>query len=332
MRGRKNCATLRDRVAGVRGASNGEKLKVYRTSIGFFDLAVAAPSMKAAAEAWGSDPDIFRRGFAEETADPKVVAATMASPGVVLRRPVGSQGEFSERAALPKAPEGERKAAPPRGERAKPAERPVAKADEKAKQAAAREKEQAAAREKERERQERERKEAERERARRERENKIAKLNAEFDKARARHAASIEALKQQREQLDGDEAREKERWEAEQRRHKDALKGLDAYRIFTPEGSQYLGDDVRAARLAGQRPLCRLWRHLPHEGGGWRASPTLRPTTRVAFEDKRSGGQASGRVDGAEPVPRGAARLTTRCNGRSPISTCRPVGGARPRR
>jgi hypothetical protein len=26
--------------------------KTYQTSIGFFDLAVAAPSMKAAAEAW----------------------------------------------------------------------------------------------------------------------------------------------------------------------------------------------------------------------------------------------------------------------------------------
>ena len=75
------------------------QLKVYKTSIGFFDLAVAAPSMKAAAEAWGSDPDIFRRGFAEETDDPKIVEATMAAPGVVLRRPVGSNDEFAERSA-----------------------------------------------------------------------------------------------------------------------------------------------------------------------------------------------------------------------------------------
>jgi hypothetical protein len=28
------------------------KLKAYQTSIGFFDLAIAAPSMKAALEAW----------------------------------------------------------------------------------------------------------------------------------------------------------------------------------------------------------------------------------------------------------------------------------------
>jgi hypothetical protein len=31
------------------------KLKTYQTSLGFFDLAVAAPSMKAALEAWGAD-------------------------------------------------------------------------------------------------------------------------------------------------------------------------------------------------------------------------------------------------------------------------------------
>jgi hypothetical protein len=30
------------------------KLKTYRTSLGFFDLAIAAPSMKAALEAWGA--------------------------------------------------------------------------------------------------------------------------------------------------------------------------------------------------------------------------------------------------------------------------------------
>src|SRR5919198_2210952 len=87
------------------------KLKVYRTTAGgFFELAVAAPSMKAAAEAWGADPDVFKRGFAEETDDPKAVAAAMAAPGTVLRRPVGSHGEFSEHAALPKAPEEGRKA------------------------------------------------------------------------------------------------------------------------------------------------------------------------------------------------------------------------------
>src|SRR5215831_202572 len=78
------------------------KLKTYVTSAGFFDLAVAAPSMKAALEAWGSKSNLFHHGFATESEDPKVVAATMAKPGVVLRRPVGSHGVYSEQSALPK--------------------------------------------------------------------------------------------------------------------------------------------------------------------------------------------------------------------------------------
>src|SRR5436190_24042605 len=78
------------------------KLKTYQTSVGFFDLAIAAPSMKAAAEAWGSNIEDFGRGFAKQTDDAEIVAATMAKPGVVLKRPVGSNARFSEHAKLPK--------------------------------------------------------------------------------------------------------------------------------------------------------------------------------------------------------------------------------------
>jgi hypothetical protein len=74
------------------------KLKTYQPSIGFFDLAIAAPSMKAAAEAWGTDTDVFKKGFARVTNDPEIVAATMAKPGVLLRRAVGSNDPFSENA------------------------------------------------------------------------------------------------------------------------------------------------------------------------------------------------------------------------------------------
>jgi hypothetical protein len=35
------------------------KLKTYQTSLGFFDLAVAAPSMKAVLEACGADSDLI---------------------------------------------------------------------------------------------------------------------------------------------------------------------------------------------------------------------------------------------------------------------------------
>ncbi len=69
--------------------------------MGFFDLAVAAPSMKAELEAWGSKNNLFHQGFAQEVDDIDVVAATMKRPGVVLKRPVGSDGPFLEQANLP---------------------------------------------------------------------------------------------------------------------------------------------------------------------------------------------------------------------------------------
>ena len=43
------------------------KLKTYQTSLGFFDLAMAAPSMKAALEAWGADSNLFHQGAAKES-------------------------------------------------------------------------------------------------------------------------------------------------------------------------------------------------------------------------------------------------------------------------
>ena len=62
------------------------KLKTYQTSLGFFDLAIAAPSMKAALEAWGADSNLFHQGAAKESNDPDIIAATMAKPGVVLKK------------------------------------------------------------------------------------------------------------------------------------------------------------------------------------------------------------------------------------------------------
>src|ERR1700710_1080372 len=67
------------------------KLKTYQTSLGFFEQAIAAPSMKAALEAWGADSNLFHQGAAKESDDPDVIAATMAKPGVVLKRPVRQQ-------------------------------------------------------------------------------------------------------------------------------------------------------------------------------------------------------------------------------------------------
>lgn len=83
------------------------KLKTYQTSLGFYDLAIAAPSMKAALEAWGAGSNLFHQGVARETDDPDVVAATMSKPGVILRRPAGSSGCFAEHSDLPTGDEAE---------------------------------------------------------------------------------------------------------------------------------------------------------------------------------------------------------------------------------
>jgi colicin import membrane protein len=77
------------------------KLKTFQTSLGFYDLAIAAPSMKAALKAWGAGSNLFHQGFAKETDDPDIVAVTMSKPGLVLRRPAGSNGPFAEHADVP---------------------------------------------------------------------------------------------------------------------------------------------------------------------------------------------------------------------------------------
>ena len=76
------------------------KLKTFQTSLGFYDLAIAAPSMKAALT-WGAGSNLFHQDAAKETDDPEVIGATMSKPGVVLKRPAGSNGRFAEHADLP---------------------------------------------------------------------------------------------------------------------------------------------------------------------------------------------------------------------------------------
>ena len=74
-----------------------QKLKVFRTPIGFHDAYVAAPSQKAALEAWGADSNIFAQGIAEQVTDPKLMEEPLASPGKVIKRVRGSADEhFAE--------------------------------------------------------------------------------------------------------------------------------------------------------------------------------------------------------------------------------------------
>jgi hypothetical protein len=92
------------------------KLKVYRTPIGFHDAYVAAPSQKAALEAWGSDANLFARGVAEVVTDPALTKEPLARPAKVIKRLRGTAAE--QIAALPPNPPPERskreaKAKPP---------------------------------------------------------------------------------------------------------------------------------------------------------------------------------------------------------------------------
>src|SRR3954468_11352374 len=113
------------------------KLKVYQTSQGFYDLAIAAPSMKAALEAWGANMNLFHQGFARESDDSRIIAAAMKKPGIVLQRPVGSDVAFREKADLPTAASLD---APPRGRQRPPKKKTTGgarKVDEKAERRAA---------------------------------------------------------------------------------------------------------------------------------------------------------------------------------------------------
>jgi hypothetical protein len=70
-----------------------QKLKVFRTAAGFYDAYVAAPSQKAALEAWGSDTNLFAMGTAERVEDPELMTEPLAHPGEVVRRLRGTAAE-----------------------------------------------------------------------------------------------------------------------------------------------------------------------------------------------------------------------------------------------
>ena len=104
--------------------AKGRQLKVFRTPIGFHDAYVAAPSQKAALEAWGSDHNLFARGEAERVEDPALIEEPLAHPGTVIKKLRGTAEE--QFAALPPArrPKGKsaEKSEPKR--KSKPAPRP----------------------------------------------------------------------------------------------------------------------------------------------------------------------------------------------------------------
>jgi hypothetical protein len=195
------------------------KLKVFQTSLGFFDQAIAAPSMKAALEAWGADSNLFHQGAAKESKDPDVVVATMAKPGVVLKRPVGSDGPFTEHADLPTdlGQEGSN------GRHRKPAklkQRPPRKTDDKATRKAAFEYE----KEEKRRKLERQKEEAAREKERKLRQQAVEKAQAALDEAEGLHAEKSAAIDAERDVLEKRLQAEDTLWEKQKRKLEGALR------------------------------------------------------------------------------------------------------------
>jgi hypothetical protein len=212
------CATNIEREGLIRPMAR--KLMTYQTSLGFFDLAIAAPSMKAALEAWGADSNLFHQGAAKESHDPDVIAATMAKPGVVLRRPVGSDGSFKEHAELPtdlgdgRPTKAARKS---KGSRTKKPSRPVDKTAER-KAALAYEREES------RREAERAREEAARQKERERRQQAVDKAQAALDDAEQEHAKRAAAIEAEVEALEKKSQTEQARWHKEKERLEAALR------------------------------------------------------------------------------------------------------------
>ena len=100
------------------------KLKVFRLPIGFHDAYVAAPSQKAAAEAWGSDIAVFTRGEAELVTDPTLSKEPLASPGKVIKRLRGTAEEQIAALGPAETPKARKGAAPARKKTPPPKPRP----------------------------------------------------------------------------------------------------------------------------------------------------------------------------------------------------------------
>jgi hypothetical protein len=196
------------------------KLKTFVTNLGFFELAVATPTMKAALEAWGLGQKAFKHGFAEQTSDPKIIAAAEAAPGAVLRRPIGSTGPFKEHADLPKVTAANvaaaKKTTPPKRPES-PKRRAVAERTTKPR-ASVIDLDKARRARAAKETKDRERADALAERERVRKERAIKKTMDALTAARERHEKIVAEIERQRAALDAQDEKEKERWEKERHR------------------------------------------------------------------------------------------------------------------
>jgi hypothetical protein len=188
------------------------KLRTFVTQVGFFDLAVAAPSMKAALEAWGMKRNAFDQGFAHEADDPRIIAAANARPGIVLKRAVGTKGEYTENAELPKdlpadTPSRPERPTPKKAQKLTPAVKPSEAADRAAIVSFEREKLRLA--------RDRARQAEAEQRRHQERRRKTGKAEAALETARQRHAAASGEIEREQEKLERRADAEEQRWRKE---------------------------------------------------------------------------------------------------------------------
>lgn len=102
------------------------KLKVFRTAIGFHDAYVAAPSQKAALEAWGANNNLFAIGSAEVVTDATLTKEPLASPSKVIKLVRGSLEQHLSAAADTnrKAPAARKRRTTPAAKAPRPKPRP----------------------------------------------------------------------------------------------------------------------------------------------------------------------------------------------------------------
>ncbi|SDF13068.1 MULTISPECIES: cell envelope biogenesis protein TolA [Bradyrhizobium] len=231
------------------------KLKTFQTSLGFYDLAIAAPSMKAALKAWGAGSNLFHQRVAKESDDPDVVAATISKPGVVLKRPAGSNGRFGKHSDLPSYLGSGEDGARRERRRVKPAKRPTPKAAPKIRDRDARRAAADFEKEQKRREAERRREDAAREKDRERREKSTAKAQAALDRAERKYAETAAAIQAEVEALEKRSRAEDDRWEKERER---CTPRCGAGASSLPRGAQSSEYGARARCSAASMPPSRI--------------------------------------------------------------------------
>jgi colicin import membrane protein len=184
------------------------KLKVLSDISGLFRSCCPCTFHEGGAEAWGTSRNFFHQGYAKESNDSEVIAATMAKPGVVLQRPVGSNKPFREHAELPTASPLEAHSLrfkEPRKEAKAPKARKI---DEKEEHRAA-----AAFEQEERRRKlQRQKEEIAAAKVRARRKAAIEKAEAALEDARRQHHEKAASIESDREMLERRARNEEKRW------------------------------------------------------------------------------------------------------------------------